>query len=134
MALNFVDIREVWDTVKVGLEQVSSDISADWRVEDVYADCVNAKAHILMDFARTPMGFVVVRTEAIPFSKSVKLLIWIAFDPVEHSIATYSEELETLARDTGHTQIEFLSPHKGLWSRAENLGYHLQWAVLNKKL
>lgn len=134
MALNFVDIREVWDTVKVGLEQVSSDISADWRVEDVYADCVNAKAHILMDAARTPNGFVVVRTESIPFSQSVKLLIWIAFDPVEHSLATYIEELETLARDTGHKQIEFLSPHKGLWSRAENAGYQLQWAVLNKKL
>ena len=134
MSLDFVDIREVWDTVKVGLEHVSKDTSPDWRLEDVYAECVRGEAHILMDPARTATGFVILQSVRIPFQSAAKLLIWIAYDPVEHSLATYWDELETLARNTGHKQIEFLSPHEGLWSLAQAGGYQLQWAVLNKKL
>lgn len=134
MALEFVDIRTIWDTVKVGLEQVSKDISCDWRVEDVYADCIYKKAQILTDPERTTSGFIVLRSEPIPHSTDIKMLIWIAFDPVENSLDFYGEELEQLAKNTGHTQIEFLTPHRGLWSSAEANGYHLNWAVLNKKL
>lgn len=134
MSLDYVDIREVWDTVKVGLEQVSSDTSADWRLEDVYASCVSGKSHIMMDTSRTTTGFVILQSVGIPFQNAAKLLIWIAYDPIENSLATYSEELESLARKTGHKQIEFLSPHKGLWSLAQASGYQLQWAVLNKEL
>ena len=134
MSLDFVDIREVWDTVKVGLEYVSEDTSADWRLEDVYAECVRGEAHILMDTARTTTGFIILQSVRIPFQQAAKLLIWIAYDPVENSLATYCEELETLARNTGHKQIEFLSPHEGLWSLAQASGYHLNWAVMNKKL
>ena len=134
MSLDFVDIREVWDTVKVGLEHVSKDTSPDWRLEDVYAECVRGEAHILMDPARTTTGFVILQSVRIPFQQAAKLLIWIAYDPVEHSLATYCDELETLARNTGHKQIEFLSPHEGLWSLAQAGGYQLQWAVLNKEL
>ena len=134
MSLDFVDIREVWDTVKVGLEHVSKDTSADWRLEDVYAECVRGEAHILMDTARTTTGFIILQSVRIPFQQAAKLLIWIAYDPVENSLATYCEELETLARNTGHKQIEFLSPHEGLWSLAQASGYHLNWAVMNKKL
>ena len=134
MSLDFVDIREVWDTVKVGLEHVSKDTSADWRLEDVYAECVRGEAHILMDTARTTTGFIILQSVRIPFQQAAKLLIWIAYDPVENSLATYGEELETLARNTGHKQIEFLSPHEGLWSLAQASGYKLQWAVLNKEL
>lgn len=134
MSLNYVDIREVWDTVKVGLEHVSNDTSADWRLEDVYAECVRGEAHIMMDTARTTTGFIILQSVRIPFQQAAKLLIWIAYDPIENSLATYCKELETLARNTGHKQIEFLSPHKGLWSLAQANGYNLNWAVMNKKL
>jgi hypothetical protein len=134
VSLDFVDIREVWDTVKVGLEYVSEDTSADWRLEDVYAECVRGEAHILMDTARTTTGFIILQSVRIPFQQAAKLLIWIAYDPIENSLATYCKELETLARNTGHKQIEFLSPHKGLWSLAQANGYNLNWAVMNKKL
>lgn len=134
MSLNYVDIREVWDTVKVGLEHVSKDTSADWRLEDVYAECVRGEAHIMMDTARTTTGFIILQSVRIPFQQAAKLLIWIAYDPIENSLATYCKELETLARSTGHKQIEFLSPHKGLWSLAQANGYNLNWAVMNKKL
>lgn len=134
MSLNYVDIREVWDTVKVGLEHVSNDTSADWRLEDVYAECVRGEAHIMMDTARTTTGFIILQSVRIPFQQAAKLLIWIAYDPIENSLATYCKELETLARSTGHKQIEFLSPHKGLWSLAQANGYNLNWAVMNKKL
>ena len=134
MSLDFVDITQVWDTVKVGLEQVSLDTSPDWRLEDVYAECVSGKAHILMDKSRTATGFIILQSVKIPFQQAAKLLIWIAYDPVQNSLATYGEELETLARNTGHQQIEFLSPHEGLWTLAKSSGYQFQWAVMNKKL
>ena len=100
----------------------------------MYAECVRGEAHILMDTARTTTGFIILQSVRIPFQQAAKLLIWIAYDPVENSLATYGEELETLARNTGHKQIEFLSPHEGLWSLAQASGYHLNWAVMNKKL
>ena len=134
MSLDYVDVREVWDTVKVGLEHVSNDTSADWRLEDIYAECVRGEAHIMMDTARTTTGFIILQSVRIPFQNASKLLIWIAYDPIENSLATYCKELETLARNTGHKQIEFLSPHKGLWSLAQANGYNLNWAVMNKKL
>ena len=134
MALTFIDVREVWDIVRPGLEVVSEDQQPDWRLEDVYASLVNGQSHLLMDPSRTISGFMVVQSAPVPFRKASKMIIWIAYDPVPDSLASYALELEALARKTGHTQIEFLTPHKGLWSLGESYGYKLKWATLNKTL
>jgi len=87
-----------------------------------------------MDTSRTTEGFLVVESVPIPFSKQSKLLLWVAYDPVPDSAVQYAAEVETLARETGHRQIEILTPHKGLWGLAQQFGYTLKWAVLNKEL
>lgn len=134
MALTFTDVREVWDIVKPGLEVIIDDQQPGWRLEDVYASLVNGQSHLLTDPSRTISGFIVVQSQPVPFRKTLKLVIWIAYDPVPESLATYAEELEALARNTGHTQIEFLTPHEGLWNLGNAHGYKLKWAVLNKTL
>lgn len=134
MALNFADIREHWDVVKEGLESISRETQPDWRLEDVYASLVNGQSHLLLDQARTLTGFMVVESVPIPFKNAQKLLIWIAYDPEPDSLATYAIELEALARKTGHKQIEYLTPHMGIWKLGERFGYELKWAVLNKTL
>ena len=134
MSLEFADVRAHWDMVKVGLESISQETKSDWRLEDVYASLVQGQSHLLIDTSRTKTGFMVVESVRIPFQNADKLLIWIAYDPEPDSLATYAEELEALALDTGHKQIEFLTPHRGLWSLGEKFGYELRWAVLNKPL
>ena len=62
------------------------------------------------------------------------MLIWIAYDPVPGSLMTYADELEALALNTGHSEIEFLTPHRGLWDLGQEFGYQLRWATLSKKL
>lgn len=134
MALEFVDIREVWDVVRPGLELIHSENNPDWRIEDVYAACVNKQSFLLMDSALTASGFIVLQTKSHPFRDSKIMLIWIAFDPVPGSLMTYADELEALALHTGHSEIEFLTPHRGLWDLGQQYGYRLRWATLSKKL
>ena len=134
MSLEFVDIREVWDVVKPGLETIHSETNPDWRIEDVYAACVSQRSFLLMDTARTASGFIVLETKSHPFRDSKIMLIWIAYDPVPGSLMTYANELEALALNTGHSEIEFLTPHRGLWDLGQQYGYQLRWATLTKKI
>ena len=134
MALEFVDIRKAWNVVKPGLEAIHSESHPDWRIEDVYAACVGQRSFLLMDTARTASGFIVLQTKSHPFRDSKIMLIWIAYDPVPGSLMTYADELEALALNTGHSEIEFLTPHRGLWDLAEQYGYQIRWAMLSKQL
>ena len=134
MTLEFVDIREVWDVVRPGLEAIHSETNPDWRIEDVYAACVSQRSFLLMDTARTASGFIVLQTKSHAFRDSKIMLIWIAYDPEPGSLMTYSEDLEALALKTGHSEIEFLTPHRGLWDLGQQYGYQLRWATLTKKI
>lgn len=134
MSLEFVDIREVWNVVLPGLELIHSETDPDWRIEDVYASCVNKQSFLLMDTARTASGFTVVETKSHPFRDRTIMLVWIAYDPVPNSVSTYQSQLEALARQTGHSEIQVMTPHRGLWESAESAGYKMRWAMLSKKL
>jgi hypothetical protein len=134
MALEFADIRDHWIFVKPGLEAIAEKIDPDWRVEDVYASCVNGDSYLMVDPARTTTGFCVLQSVPIPFRKASKLLIWIAYDPIPESAAVYAEELETLARNTGHESIEIWTPHEGLVNLAQGFGYQFKYSVVNKRL
>ena len=134
MSLEFVDIREVWNVVLPGLELIHSETDPDWRIEDVYASCVNKQSFLLMDTARTASGFTVVETKSHPFRDRTIMLVWIAYDPVPNSVSTYQSQLEALARQTGHSEIQVMTPHRGLWESAESAGYKMRWAMLSKQL
>lgn len=134
MPLAFEDVREQWDVIKEGLDEVRKGCKPDWRVEDVYTSLINGNSHLLMDRARTQTGFMVIESVPIPFQNAQKLLIWIAYDPEPESAVAYASEIEKLARDTGHKQIEFLTPHERVKDLGIRFGYELKWSVLNKAL
>ena len=134
MALEFADIREHWDVVQTGLLAIHEDVAPDWRPEDVYASCVNGDSYLMVDPARTTTGFGVLKSVPIPFLKANKLLIWIAYDPIPESAAVYAEELEALARNTGHQSIGIWTPHEGLVDLAKGFGYQCKYSVVNKRL
>ena len=49
-------------------------------------------------------------------------------------LLSYAEELETLARNTGHESIEIWTPHSGLSELAQSFGYDFKYVVVNKRL
>ena len=119
MSLTATDVRDCWDIIKPGLAAMKAELNSDWRLEDVYASCVNQQAFIYTDQERTENGFLIVQSQHIPFKTGRKLLLWIAFDPVENSAMQYQSELEQLAKSTGHTEIEIQTPHDGLLKKAQ---------------
>jgi len=129
-----VDVREVWDIILPGLEEIKSQTNPPWRLEDVYAACVSGTAHIYMDPQRTRAGFLILQSVLCPFRRISKLLLWIAHDPVGGSATEYALWVEKLAKETGHQEIEIMTPHEGLWRLAEKFGYKMQWAVLTKEV
>ena len=134
MSLTATDVRDCWDIIKPGLAAMKAELNSDWRLEDVYASCVNQQAFIYTDQERTENGFLIVQSQHIPFKTGRKLLLWIAFDPVENSAMQYQSELEQLAKSTGHTEIEIQTPHDGRLKKAQEFGYDLKWHVVSKTI
>ena len=124
MSLQSVDVRTHWDLIKPGLQLISMQCHTDWRPEDVYASLINGAAHLYMDSERTETGFVVVRSTQCPFSAKSKLLIWVAYNPDGNRASdTYQHELETLARSTGHSLMEIITPIDEVGDLAQQQGY-----------
>ncbi len=71
-----VDIRQEWDWVKVGIEEVLREHpQLTFRPEDVYTACVTEAALLWV----APEGFVVTTGETDNFTGDRTLLIWIAW-------------------------------------------------------
>jgi hypothetical protein len=134
MSLDFYAASSVRGVIEKGLRQIHSEQNPDWEVEDVFETCEDGKAHVLMDPTWSAEGFVIVQSVPIPFSTESKLLLWIAFDPQQGSAARFAAELEELALETNHSQIEILTPHSGLVNLAQQFGYTMRYVTLNKKL
>ena len=71
------NIREAWDRIKPGLEEIKErwPKASTWRVEDVYA-------HVIMEQAvlyETDDGFAVCTLETDEFTGEADLSIWIAY-------------------------------------------------------
>tara|TARA_R100001129_G_scaffold28503_2_gene19103 strand:+ start:3779 stop:4186 length:408 start_codon:yes stop_codon:yes gene_type:complete len=131
--LQHADIRELWDVIRPGLESIREDSKAEWRVEDVYASCVHGDSFLLWDHTRKN-SFCIVKTVGIPFSRGNRFLVWIGFDPGPDSLMTYHDELEEMARETGHQQMEIGTHRPGLVRLSKKYGYEEAYTVLVKDL
>ena len=75
-------IRNEWDWVKPGIEQILNESPQfAYRPEDVYAECINNKAHLWV----TDDGFVVTTTEVDELREENFLYIWLAWSTLESS-------------------------------------------------
>lgn len=70
------DVREVWDTVRVGIEEIlSQNPQLTYRPEDVYSELVADRAVLFM----SPLGWGVLTIDVDKFTNDRSLLIWLAY-------------------------------------------------------
>ena len=106
-----VDIRSVWDWVKVGIEEILAEQpQLTYKAEDVYAACVNLKAVLYITDAED--GFVVCSPEVDQTTGDRTLLMWIAWTKVrgESCVAKYYDFFADVAREHGFKNIETRTP------------------------
>lgn len=134
MALDPVDIREVWPTVREGLEAVKTATSPPWIPEDIYAACVAKKAFLYMDPERTEKGFAVVQSQWCEFERISKFLLWVVYDPQYGTANHYVEEWEDIAIKTGHHCVEFVTPIDAIGRLTRRHGYKKVSSLYRKDL
>lgn len=106
------DIRSCWEKIRPGLEAIKRKCSPDWRVEDVYAKCVNGKWSLFT--ADGCDGFLICWTWNSAYLIKKILQIECAYhaggiDPFE----VFEPQILELARNNGCAVVEFQSPRSG---------------------
>jgi len=109
------NLREVWDEVKPGLEEIKSawpELST-WRLEDVYAAVLQEQAVIYT----TEDGFAVCMLDTDEFTQQTDLCIWIAY-AYEMSrggmLNKYLPSFIEVARHLGCRGVTTISSHPAL--------------------
>jgi hypothetical protein len=107
MSLPFTNIREVWPSVKRGLEVIQRRCpEVRWRPEDIYAACVNGDAILCFE----DENFIVLKEFIDPFSLARVLWVWVAYGT---GINAMQERLDEYAREQGYDEIRLTSSRKG---------------------
>lgn len=107
--LTLVDVRDVWDDIRPGLEYTKSKVGAPWRPEDVYSACVAGVAYVYTG----ETGFVVAQPKTNPFNGKPELLIWIAFAKGDGNIERFQEAVDELAKDNDFTKLTMWTNRPG---------------------
>jgi len=121
--LEQVDARQVWERVEPMLDDLLAKTSQDWKPRDIYAACVNGSATAFMP-DDDDCGILVVNTGNNPFTGEHFLFVWIAYHPASNAQELYSEQIETIARESGCSYIEFESKRHGFDRRGD-------WKAMN---
>jgi hypothetical protein len=108
------NIREVWDRIKPGLEEIKAqwpDLSS-WRVEDVYASVIMEQAVLY----ETEDGFAICTLDTDQYTGNADLCIWIAYAYSKKSgtLNKYLPSFIEVAKDLGCKGVSTLSNHPAL--------------------
>lgn len=104
-----VDIRQEWDWVKIGIEEVLREHpQLTFRPEDVYTACVTEAALLWV----APEGFVVTTGETDNFTGDRTLLIWIAWaeERGKNCAVKYWKFFAEEAKNAGFSNLEVRTP------------------------
>lgn len=107
--LTLVDVRDVWDEVRLGLDYTKNKIDAPWRPEDIYAACLSGTAYLYTG----ETGFVVVQPKTDPFSGAPELFVWVAFARGDKNIERFQESVDALATDHGYSKLTMWTNRQG---------------------
>jgi hypothetical protein len=97
-----VDIREEWDWVRVGVEEILAEQpQLTYRAEDVYAACVNNNA--LLWVTEQSDGFVVSTQETDSHTGDRTFLVWVAWTKVrgQNCVVKHYNFFADIARENG---------------------------------
>jgi hypothetical protein len=134
MAMEPADIRDVWTTVREGLEIVKKTTNPPWIPEDIYSCCVSQQAFLYMDPERTRDGFAIVQSQFCPFERISKFLLWVVYDPEFGTADHYVDEWEDIAMKTGHDAVEFVTPIEAIGRLTSKHGYQKVSSLYRKDL
>lgn len=107
------ELREVWSTVREGLETVRSKGHLDWLPEDVYCDCFEQRAMLWL----VGEGFMILQ----PQGKT--LHIWAAYSSNHQDVLDGLEHAKNMAKQGGCRNLTFTSVRKGWDKSARKLGF-----------
>lgn len=119
------DIRACWEKIKPGLEQIRTEMEADWRLEDIYSLCLYGKATLYT----APEGFIIL----------VRMENEFTGEPYLYAMACHGQgqvqdkywpEIEAIARQARCGYVECLSPRRGL----ERTGWSLEHVCYRRTL
>ncbi len=119
------DIRQCWDQIKSGLEQIRTEMRADWRLEDIYSLCLFGKATVYT----APEGFVILVRMTNEFTAEPYLLVLVCYG-LGQVQELYWPEIEQIAKEAGCLYVECLSPRRGF----ERTGWDLEYVCYRKGL
>lgn len=107
--LTQVDVRDVWDDIRPGIESTKKKIGAPWRPEDIYAACIANRAFIYTG----ETGFIVVQPGHNAFNGKAEMFIWIAYAEGEGNIDRFQAAVDDLADDHGFDTMTMWSCRPG---------------------
>ena len=127
------DIRVEWDSVKPGIEAIlAASPQLTFLPEDVYSECVNGRATLLV----SPAGFLVLTTEVDTFTGDRTLLIWLAYRYANstNSWLDHVEWFEEVARTLECKFIEMRSTLPKMEAYARRNGWKLDARVFTREV
>jgi hypothetical protein len=126
------DIRDVWDYVRHGIQEIWDVSVPDWRPEDLYACCLygHADVYLLGDTG----GFVIVQERPMPFKNQKTLLLWVGYDKTGDAFRRHISDFEDLAAKRGCSAVEFWSSRKGMEKLSKRYGYSPYATIYTKVL
>jgi hypothetical protein len=133
MSLKLADIRTEWDRIKPDLDALRWKINAAWRLEDVYAACVNQSAFLYV----APEGFIVVQPVTDTYTLDRYLHIWIAVSTApggEDLVSRYQGQIDDLAKSNGYRKMTFESPRRGWLRKLDGITGWTQRTVTYERL
>ena len=108
------NIREAWDRIKPGLEEIKAAWPkySTWRVEDVYAEVIMERAVLYAN----DDGFAVCTLDTDQYTGETELLIWIAYayNKKSGTLNKYLPSFVAVARDLGCKGVSTFSNHPAL--------------------
>lgn len=133
MKILSADIRQEFDWIKPGLEDIHRRTNPEWRVEDIYAACRFGKAFLFIDgFGAN--SFVVLTTGECPYRAKRVLFVLAAWSDEGDAVTKYLEEIEKIGREAGCKEIEFSSPRRGWEKLGEANGFETVCTTFRKAL
>lgn len=121
-------IRSHWAWIKEGLEEVKKLRGGTWRLEDVYAACVNQEASLWT----SDDGFVIFKPIVDDYSGERILLVWMAWGKSKGDlIAQYQDQIVDIAKEQAFDILRFYRHAKG---PAEYQGWTKTYTIYDMEL
>lgn len=126
------DYRQVWDSIRPGVEAAIKHQREGLRVEDVYCSLKLGEAYLFT----CPTGFIIVREQLVGGLEK-DLLVWLAYGQANDGrpvIESYQDQVEEIGRKSGCAGLQLTTCRPGMSKQLPALGWKLMHERWRKAL